>query len=160
MRAWLGVQFASSFSSSFLFSSILSCEFLLPLTHSARILSFWVVVWNVPLVRKWLSSTESTCNAENVGSTSGSGRSLGEGNGNPLRYSCLGNPVDRGAWQATVHGVAKESDMTERQSATSQYSTSGYCKAYLISFPCLRDHRTVIIVISVLKAAYYLSIYM
>ena len=37
----------------------------------------------------------------------GSGRSLGEGNGNPLQYSCLENPVDRGAWQATVHGVTK-----------------------------------------------------
>ena len=36
------------------------------------------------------------------------GRSLGEGNGNPLQYSCLGNPIDRGAWQATVHGVTKE----------------------------------------------------
>ena len=35
----------------------------------------------------------------------------GEGNGNPLHYSCLGNPVDRGAWRATVHGVTKESDM-------------------------------------------------
>ena len=39
------------------------------------------------------------------------GRSLGEGNGNPLQYSCLGNPIDRGAWQATIHGVTKESDM-------------------------------------------------
>ena len=37
----------------------------------------------------------------------GSGRYLGEGNGNPLRYSCLGNPMDRGVWWATVHGVAK-----------------------------------------------------
>ena len=37
----------------------------------------------------------------------GSGRSPGERNGNPLQYSCLGNPMDRGAWQATVHGVAK-----------------------------------------------------
>ena len=36
----------------------------------------------------------------------------GEGNGNPLQYSCLGDPMDRGAWQATVHWVAKESDMT------------------------------------------------
>ena len=40
------------------------------------------------------------------------GRSSGEGNGNPLQYSCLGNPMDRGAWQATAHGVAKESDAT------------------------------------------------
>ena len=42
-----------------------------------------------------------------VGLIPGSGRSLGEGNGNPLQYSCLGNPMDRGAWRATVHGVAK-----------------------------------------------------
>ena len=42
----------------------------------------------------------------------GSERSPGEGNGNPLRYSCLGNPMDRGAWQATVHGVAKELNTT------------------------------------------------
>ena len=40
------------------------------------------------------------------------GRSPGEGNGNPLQYSCLGNPLDRGAWWATVHGAAKESDTT------------------------------------------------
>ena len=40
-------------------------------------------------------------------------RSPGEGNGNPLEYSCLGNPVDRGAWRATVHGVEKESDRSE-----------------------------------------------
>ena len=38
---------------------------------------------------------------------SGAGRSKGEGNGNPLQYSCLGNHVDRGAWQATVHMVSK-----------------------------------------------------
>ena len=55
---------------------------------------------------------ESTCNAEDMGSIPWSGRSPGEGNGNPLQYSCLGNPMDRGAWRATVHGVAKESDMT------------------------------------------------
>ena len=39
---------------------------------------------------------------------------LGEGNGNPLQYSCLENPMDRGAWEATAHGVRKESDTTER----------------------------------------------
>ena len=43
----------------------------------------------------------------NKGSILGSGRSSGEGNSNPLQYSCLGNPMDRGAWWATVHGVMK-----------------------------------------------------
>ena len=45
----------------------------------------------------------------NVGSIPGSGRSPGEGNGNPLQYSCLGNPMERGTWRATGHGVVKES---------------------------------------------------
>ena len=49
----------------------------------------------------------STCNAGNPSSIPGLGRSLGEGNSNPLQYSCLENPMDRGAWWATVHGVAK-----------------------------------------------------
>ena len=50
--------------------------------------------------------------AGDTDSIPGSGRSPGEGNGNPLQYSCLGNPVDRGAWLATVHGVTKELDTT------------------------------------------------
>ena len=48
-----------------------------------------------------------------MGSIPGLGRSPGEGNVNPLQYSSLGNPTDRGAWQATVHGGHKESDATE-----------------------------------------------
>ena len=48
-----------------------------------------------------------------LGSVPGLGRSPGEGNGNPLQYSCLENPMDRGAWRATVHGITKESDTTE-----------------------------------------------
>ena len=51
-------------------------------------------------------------NARDVGLIPGLSRSAGEGNGNPLQYSCLGNSMDTGAWQATVHGVAKELDMT------------------------------------------------
>ena len=50
---------------------------------------------------------ESDCNAGDLGSIPGSGRFPGEGNGNPLQYSCLGNPMDRGAWWAPVQGVAK-----------------------------------------------------
>ena len=56
---------------------------------------------------------ESACNAGDSGSIPGLGRYPGEGHGNSLQYSCLENPLDRGAWWATVHGVAKESDMTE-----------------------------------------------
>ena len=50
---------------------------------------------------------ESACNAGDLGSILGLGRSPGEGNGNPLQYSCLENSMDRGARQAIVHGVAK-----------------------------------------------------
>ena len=54
-----------------------------------------------------LDSKESNCNAGDLGLIPGLGRSPGEGNGNPLQYSCLENSMDRGAWWATVHGVAK-----------------------------------------------------
>ena len=50
---------------------------------------------------------ESTCNVGDLSSILGSGRRPGEGNDNPLQCSCLGNPMDRGAWQATAHGVTK-----------------------------------------------------
>ena len=49
-------------------------------------------------------------NAEGLGLILGLGRSPGEGNGDLFQYSCLGNPMERGAWQNTVHGVAKESN--------------------------------------------------
>ena len=55
-----------------------------------------------------------TANAGDAGLIPGSERHPREENGNALQYSCLGNPINRGAWQATVHRVAKESDMTER----------------------------------------------
>ena len=60
----------------------------------------------------WLSGKESTCNAGDPRLIPGLGRSAGGGNGNPLQYSCLKNPFDRGAWWVTVHGVA-ELDITE-----------------------------------------------
>ena len=52
-------------------------------------------------------TVESACSAGDLGLMPGLGRSPGDGNGNPLQYSCLENPVDGGAWQATLHGVAK-----------------------------------------------------
>ena len=53
----------------------------------------------------------SPTSAGDTGSILGSGRSPGEGNGNPLQYPCLGNPMDREAWRAMVHAVAKGSDI-------------------------------------------------
>jgi len=53
------------------------------------------------------SVKKTACSAGDLGSIPGSGRSLGEGNGNPLQYSCLENPLDTGAWWATVNGVAR-----------------------------------------------------
>ena len=61
-------------------------------------------VWDFP---GGLDCKESTCNAGDLGSIPGSGRLLGEGNGNPLQYSCLENSMDRGTWRDTVPGVTK-----------------------------------------------------
>ena len=58
-----------------------------------------------------------------VGLILGSGRSPAEGNGNPLQYSCLGNPMDRGAGYSIVHGVTKEWDLTKRLSARAHTHT-------------------------------------
>ena len=54
-----------------------------------------------------LTDKESTCNVGDLGLIPGSGKSPGEGNGNPLQYSCLENPMDRAVWKVTVHGAAK-----------------------------------------------------
>ena len=64
----------------------------------------------------WVSTKESTCNAggaEDSDSISGLGRSPGGGNGNPVHYSCLEISMDRGAWWAAVHGIAKSLDMID-----------------------------------------------
>ena len=67
----------------------------------------------------------SAYNAEDLGSIPGSGRSSGEGNGNPLQYSCLENPMDGGAWYAIVHGVAKS------QTQLSDFTWSWYTLNHL-----------------------------
>ena len=75
-------------------------------------------------------SKESACSTENQGSIPGLGRSPGAGSGNPLHYSCVGNPTDRGAQWAIVHGVAKSwtrlSDFAQQQSHVVKFS-SQYC---------------------------------
>ena len=68
---------------------------------------FWTALARHTDVCIQIYSKESACNSGDLGLIPGSGRSPGEGKGNPLQYSCLENPMDRGAWQATVHGVAK-----------------------------------------------------
>ena len=69
----------------------------------------------------WLSGKEYTCNGEDAGSISESGRSPGEGNGNLHLYSCLENPTDRGAWLATVHGVARVRQLSDVAITTSKW---------------------------------------
>ena len=80
----------------------------------------------------------SAYNVGDLGSIPGSGTSPGEGNGNPLQYSCLENPMDRGAWYATVHGVAKSqtrlSDFTFTFHSNHYYSLSLSCLGLVCSF--------------------------
>ena len=63
-----------------------------------------------------------------MGLIPGSGRSPGEGNGNPLQYFCLGNPMDRGAWGATVHGVAKSWTQLSTHTHTRENKIKGFRK--------------------------------
>ena len=77
----------------------------LPLSHQGSPICISLKVQrNIP---RWLSGEESICNVQNVGLISGLGRSPGEGHGNPLQCSCLGNPMDRVDWQSIVHGVTR-----------------------------------------------------
>ena len=71
-------------------------------------------------------SKESACFAGDLALTPGWERSPREGNGNPLQYACLENAMDRGAWQVTVHGVTKKSDMTEHTLLRHQGRTIEY----------------------------------
>ena len=74
-------------------------------------------------------------NAGNVSSISGSRRSPGEGNGNPLQHSCLGNPMGRGAWEATVHGFTKQSDIMTKNLL--YYNSQSYFRTK-IAFCCFK----------------------
>ena len=66
-----------------------------------------MLIYVSSLLSNGSTGEESACNAGDKGSIPGLGRSAGEGNDNPLQYSRLENPIDRGAWWATVHGVTK-----------------------------------------------------
>ena len=95
--------------------SLIFCDFMMFYRLSIWIRSLFlhlaINTWH--RLPQWPSGRESACQCRRCrrwGFYPGSGRSPGEGNGSPLQYSCLENPMDRGAWWATVHGVAKESD--------------------------------------------------
>ena len=88
----------------------------------------------------WLSGKESTCSTGDIGSIPGSGRSPGGGHDNPLQYSCLENSMDRGAWQATVHRVAKSWAQLKRlnmnESVHTHKYTQGLEQRVIGSEPC------------------------
>ena len=77
-----------------------------------QLIFVYAVIYSLVCLSWWLSGKESACNAGNEGLIPGLGRTPGEVNGNPLQYSWLGNPMERGAWQAAVHGVSKEWGMS------------------------------------------------
>ena len=84
------------------------------------IVILWVVILQVKSNKGIVIKNKSVSDKNNISDSTtlkikiSKSQFFGEGNGDPLQYSCLGNPMDRGAWQATVHGVAKESDTTEQ----------------------------------------------
>ena len=86
------------------------CLQIIFLTCFYKILLLFPVASLVMLVVK--NQAASAGDITDSGLIPGSGRSPGGGHGNPLQYSCLGNPMDRGAWRAAVHGVTKEMDTT------------------------------------------------
>ena len=86
------------------------CLTLWPNMNNLRIkqIQYWIIIHSVTY--DFLGGSDGKASAYNVGDLGlipGLGRSPGEGNGNPLQYSCLENPMDRGDWKATIHGVAK-----------------------------------------------------
>ena len=78
-----------------------------PLQVDSLLLNHWGMNQPIHLVPAVSDGKASAYSVGNLGSIPGSGRSPGEGNGNPFQYSCLENPMARGAWWATVHGVVK-----------------------------------------------------
>ena len=88
-------------------SGIQSLPFHDSLTHVTRLSVGFTSFLPLPPDRRWLSGKESACNAGNVALIPGWAKSPGGGNGNPLSYAWLENPMDRGAWQATVWGCKR-----------------------------------------------------
>ena len=100
---------------------------------------FWSLSFPGGSAVKYLSSGDPG----DVGSIPGLGRSPGEGNGNPLHYSCLGNPMDRGVWQVAVHRVAKSQTRLSSWAHTDFWSCEqiGFCYQALFVILCYSSPR-------------------
>ena len=93
----------------FLYTVVDISTVLYPVFDAVPNLHLWICsgVWEKYGLPWWLGEWSSACNAGNLGLIPGSGISPGEGNGSPLHYSCLENPVNRGAWRSTVQGLQR-----------------------------------------------------
>ena len=104
----------------------------------------------------------SACNAGDLGSIPGSGRYPGEGNGNPLQYSCLENPMDGEAWQATVHGVAKSRTQLSDFTSLYLYMTRFLAKVLLSNMTYLIQIVIKMLILEITSLVYtwlYLSVF-
>ena len=110
------------------------------------ILCLWIhLSWSIYIngitgLPRWLSGKKSTCQAD-PGSNPGSGRSPGEENGNPLQYSCLGNPMDRGVWWVTVHRVTQSWTQLSNETATTTTTTNN--NVVLVSTWLVSSHKRI-----------------
>ena len=96
-------------------------------TTGVHLLQLIKVHWHITV----LSNKESACNSGDICSIPGSWRSPGGWHGNPLQYFCLENPMDRGAWQATVHGVTK-SPAWQKQQSMQALKTHCYQQKFIV----------------------------
>ena len=120
---WHGLKMKLQLNILCNFVCILNCLTL-------RLLYYRVRASQVALVVKNLSA--NTGDLRDTGSIPGLGRSPGEGNGNPLQYSCLENPMDRGAWWATVHGVTKSWTWLKWLIAHARYIITTFLFHYMV----------------------------
>ena len=99
--------------------------------------------WGLPW---WLSSKESACNAGDAGLNPELGRSPGGGHGNPYQYSCLENPMDRGAWWATAHGVPEldKTDLPHMHTLRLEKSSPHYLSNWFIALDVLTHWQRII----------------
>ena len=89
------------------------CFYFFLMLTKIFVLLFWILSFLGQATRKMATVEEPTCKAGDAGSIPGSGRSTGEGSGNPLQYSCLENSMDRGGWRALKSMGLQKSDMTQ-----------------------------------------------